>query len=293
MGAQQSRRSECREVEGKTGDLMKEVATGTLESIGHGVCRISGNDYKVPDYVIPFLNRRGVGDEVEFSYTEGEGGRRLTKISKPFKKTAEVPAKAQPAPQLHHVKVIKVNEIALKYNNLSPDPRISGLRTVSLTPASFGLFTDKGIKEGDEIDILIDAQGMVSLPPQSKDTHLRENLDRMNGPADGETVDPPGGELIKAPAKEPTTTPPEKATEAPQGKPIEETTIDKDRAYRWDLTIGGTINLQNYENLKVEVSGPACDREQMIAYLRETLDLFGKGNPAIREMIESYKRRVL
>lgn len=279
---------------------MKEVATGTLESIGQGVCRISGNDYKVPDYVIPFLNRRKAGEEVEYSFTEGDGGRRLTKIAKPFKKTAEIPAKPQPAPQLHHVRVIKVNEVALKYDNLSEDPRMKGIRTITLTPAMFGVFTEAGIQEGQEIDILIDAQGFVSLPPKgstpTKDAALQENLDRMNGPADGEIVDPPGGELIKAPPredKENTTTPPEKATVAPQGKPTEETPNDKDRAYRWDLTLGGTINLQNYENLKVELTGPACDREQMKAFIGETLDLFGTGNHATREMIESYKRRVL
>ena len=138
------------------------------------------------------------------------------------------------------------------------------------------------------IDFTVDKQGFVrsytfrgKVNPEGFTPAaqiLKDNLDRMNGPADGETVEPPGGELINAPA-------------ALQGKP--DTTPDKDRAYRWDLTIGGTVNLQNYENLKLEISGPACDRDQMIAYLGETLDLFGKGNPATREQIEGYKRRVL
>lgn len=284
---------------------MKETAFGTLDEKPKDLksCVIDGVPYTVPNYVMEFLSRRTEGEKVEFSFTEGEAGRRLTKIMRANRteKPAQVkePAKVPP-PQLHHVRVIKVNEIALKYFNLSKDPKIAGERVLVMTPAQFGTFTDAGIKDGDEIDILIDAQGFVSLPPKgstpTKDAALRENLDRMNGPADGEIVDPPGGELIKAPPrenKENTTTPPEKATVAPQGKPTEETPNDKDRAYRWDLTIGGTINLGNYENLKVEISGPACDLEQMKAFIGETLDLFGKGNPATRELIEGYKRRVL
>lgn len=283
----------------RTGDL-KTNQTGTLESHYGKSCMIDGISYAVPDYVMPYLEKRKDHEVVTFSYTEGTAGRRLTKImsANRTEKPTQVkePAKVPP-PQLHHVRVIKVNEIALKYFNLSKDPKIAGERTIMMTPAMFGIFTDAGIKEGDEIDILIYAQGYVSLPkkdtPPAKDVHLQENLDRMNGPADGETVEPLGGELIKAPPKEPDTTPPEKATEAIQGKPSEDMGVDKDREYYWDLVLGGTINLQNYENLKVELSGPACDREQMIAYLGETLDLFGKGNPATREMIESYKRRVL
>jgi hypothetical protein len=277
---------------------MKETAFGTLDEKPKDLksCVIDGVPYTVPNYVMEFLSRRTEGEKVEFSFTEGEAGRRLTKIMRANRteKPTQVkePAKVPP-PQLHHVRVIKVNEIALKYFNLSKDPKIAGERVLVMTPAQFGTFTDAGIKDGDEIDILIDAQGYVSLPPKgstpTKDAALQENLDRMNGPADGEIVDPPGGELIKAPG-----TSPEKATEAIQGKPIADPIEkDKDRAYRWDLTLGGTINLQNYENLKVELTGPACDREQMIACVKETLDLFGTGNHATREMIESYKRRVL
>lgn len=287
----------------RTGDL-KTNQTGTLESHYGKSCMIDGISYAVPDYVMPYLEKRKDHEVVTFSYTEGTAGRRLTKImgantGKPAQPAqSKEPAKVAPTPpQLHHVRVIKVNEIALKYFNLSKDPKIAGERVLVMTPARFGVFTEAGIKEGDEIDILIDAQGYVSLPKKdispAQDVHLQENLDRMNGPADGETVEPLGGELIKALPKEPDTTPLEKATEAWQGKPGEDMGVDKDREYYWDLVLGGTINLTNYENIKVELTGPACDREQMIAYLKDTLDLFGTGNPATREMIESYKRRVL
>ena len=277
--------------------MTADELTGTLQSRGQeegaNYAVIDNERFSVPDYVLPFLSRVKDGEEVKFLVMQDQKGKRLTKImrknsSKPQPAAVE-PAKIPP-PTLHHIKVIKVNEVAIKYNNLSPDPRISGIRIISLTPATFGMFTDAGIKEGDEIDILIDAQGMVTLPTTefktAKDIHLQENLDRMNGPADGETAEPPGGELIKAPA-----TAPETDTVALQGKPI--TTSDKDRAYRWDLTIGGTVNLQNYENLKLEISGPACDRDQMIAYLDETLLRFGRNNPAVKDMIDAWRKKVL
>jgi ribosomal protein S28E/S33 len=66
-----------------------------------------------------------------------------------------------------------------------------------------------------------------------------------------------------------------------------------DRRSLWDLTIGCTINLTNYENIKIEVDGPAEDREEMIAYLDDTLEQFGRNNPATKDLIDSYRARVL
>lgn len=59
------------------------------------------------------------------------------------------------------------------------------------------------------------------------------------------------------------------------------------------LKIGGTINLEHYENLRVEVTGPTSCRAELIEYLDETLALFGRSNPATADMIDSYRRRVL
>ncbi|MFA5693123.1 MAG: hypothetical protein WC907_05845, partial [Acholeplasmataceae bacterium] len=61
----------------------------------------------------------------------------------------------------------------------------------------------------------------------------------------------------------------------------------------WWLTIGGTINLTNYENVKIELEGPAEDREEMVTYLDDTLAQFGRCNPATSDLIDSYRARVL
>ena len=272
--------------------------TGVLESKDQGTCRIDGIDYKVPDYVIPFLERRKPGDKVEYSFTEGDAGRRLTKISKPFTKREEKPQAApQPAeapPKIWKIKVLKVNEIALKYETVTNDPALAGQRVVSLTPAEFGKFTNAGIKEGDTVDVVFDNQGfphlMGEITPASK--ILKENIDRINGPANGEIVDPPGGELVKAPPKEPEKKPQavvkENLTTARPLPPLPENDVGM-----CTLTIGGTINLQNYENLKVEISGPAGYRREMIEYLKDTLDLFGKKEPTTGGMIDAWRNRVL
>lgn len=59
------------------------------------------------------------------------------------------------------------------------------------------------------------------------------------------------------------------------------------------VTIAATVNLQNYENIKVEVEGSSADECTKI--LIDTLDGFAR-NPAYsttREMIQGYMRRVL
>ena len=59
------------------------------------------------------------------------------------------------------------------------------------------------------------------------------------------------------------------------------------------VTIAATVNLQNYENIKVEVEGNSAEESTKI--LIDTLDGFAK-NPAYkstRDMIQSYMARVL
>ena len=65
---------------------------------------------------------------------------------------------------------------------------------------------------------------------------------------------------------------------------------------RKNLTIGITINLEHYENLRVEVSGEVGNREEadeLVGFLDETLKRLGRGDPAIAERVDSYRRRVL
>jgi hypothetical protein len=62
------------------------------------------------------------------------------------------------------------------------------------------------------------------------------------------------------------------------------------------LTIGVTVNLEHYENLRLEVSGEVDspeDAEEISRFLDTILVRFGRSDPATAERIDSYRRRVL
>jgi hypothetical protein len=62
------------------------------------------------------------------------------------------------------------------------------------------------------------------------------------------------------------------------------------------LTIGITVNLEHYENLRLEVSGEvekSDDAIELVRFLYEMLGRLGQGDPATKERVESYRRRVL
>jgi hypothetical protein len=65
---------------------------------------------------------------------------------------------------------------------------------------------------------------------------------------------------------------------------------------RKTLVIGVTVNLEHYENLRLEVSGEAesvQDADDLIGYLDGVLGRLGREDPATAERIDSYRRRVL
>jgi len=62
------------------------------------------------------------------------------------------------------------------------------------------------------------------------------------------------------------------------------------------VTIGVTINLGNYESLRVEVSDTAEDESavrELVDFLGQTLDEFGMQDAVTRAAVERYKERVL
>jgi len=62
------------------------------------------------------------------------------------------------------------------------------------------------------------------------------------------------------------------------------------------LSIGITINLENYENLRLEVDGEVAtpeDAEALVAYLDDVLAGMGRSDPATARKIDSYRSRVL
>ena len=65
---------------------------------------------------------------------------------------------------------------------------------------------------------------------------------------------------------------------------------------RKEVTIGITINLENYENLRLEVSGEAESQEgvdDLITFLDGILARIGRGDQATAERVDAYRRRVL
>jgi len=65
---------------------------------------------------------------------------------------------------------------------------------------------------------------------------------------------------------------------------------------RKNLTIGVTVNLEHYENLRLEVSGEVdspADAEELAGFLDNILGRFGRGDPATTEHVDSYRKRVL
>jgi hypothetical protein len=63
-----------------------------------------------------------------------------------------------------------------------------------------------------------------------------------------------------------------------------------------DMTIGVTVNLQNYESLRIEVRDDVETGEDvraLAAFLDESLALFGRGDAATQKTVDHYRKRVL
>jgi hypothetical protein len=63
-----------------------------------------------------------------------------------------------------------------------------------------------------------------------------------------------------------------------------------------NLTVGVTVNLQNYESLRLDVQDEVESEEDvlsLVAFLDETLALFGRGNRETEDLVAHYRRRVL
>jgi hypothetical protein len=61
------------------------------------------------------------------------------------------------------------------------------------------------------------------------------------------------------------------------------------------LTLGITVNLDNYENLRLEVSGEVGSQEEadeLAGFLDATLARLGRGDEATAERVDAYRRRV-
>ncbi|MEA2035309.1 MAG: hypothetical protein U9N40_07480 [Euryarchaeota archaeon] len=62
------------------------------------------------------------------------------------------------------------------------------------------------------------------------------------------------------------------------------------------LSIGITINLENYENLRLEIEGEVAtenDADELVSYLDGILSRLGRNDPGTADRVDSYRRRVL
>jgi len=62
------------------------------------------------------------------------------------------------------------------------------------------------------------------------------------------------------------------------------------------LTIGVTVNLEHYENLRIDVEGDVNDdrdAEELVRFLDRTLARLGRADPATANRVDSYRERVL
>lgn len=62
------------------------------------------------------------------------------------------------------------------------------------------------------------------------------------------------------------------------------------------LSIGITINLENYENLRLEIEGEVAtenDADELVSYLDSVLSRLGRNDPGTADRVDSYRRRVL
>ena len=64
---------------------------------------------------------------------------------------------------------------------------------------------------------------------------------------------------------------------------------------RKNLTVGVTVNLEHYENLRLEVSGEVESEEDakgLVDYLDGILATLGRGDPETAKRVDSYRERV-
>jgi len=311
--------------------MISEELTGILQSRGQeegqSYVVIDGVSLNVPDYVLDWMAKMKIplqnGETVLYKKQQDrEGGAwRLTKIRRPSK----VGGKSTPGPSNPSLVDQKSGILISHYATGCTVRMENGDRTYALQSRL------PEIELPQRMDFTVDKQGFVrnytfrgkaspeGFTPAAQ--ILKDNLDRLNGPADGETVEPPGGELVKAPA-----TPPVAATVAPQGKPIvdpvenitdslgkvspsDDTTAPQKDTEKPDtarptpsplpapenarLSIVHTVNLGNYESLKVGIEGQAEDREELELFIDDTIARFGRNHPATMDAIDTYRRRVL
>ena len=265
-----------------TADVIE--GTGTLQSKGAGQAVIQGEMYVVADFVQKFLDRVKVGSEVDYQFELSNDGtkRRLVRIQQ--HKTTDKKPEVKTGAEIKQIEDTRRRITLTGYStaliSFQFEDGQKNKSSVALSTEQYDQLEEWGIRSKLPLpgcEISWNTAGMmkgvwipgINAPdplPRSGKEILKENLDQVR----------------EAPPKEP----------APVTTTRDTSTSPRMWSGETNLTIGVTINLDNYENLRVSVSGSAADRSQLIEYLNETLDCFGK-TEATRGMIDAYRKRVI
>jgi hypothetical protein len=265
----------------ETTGILQELVKNSAEIVVGAV--VDGISYEVPENVSKFISRRYVNSTVTFDYQVSTDGKKR-------KITFLHAAKAEGFKTGNEVK--------------KEEKRISGdLKAIHPTSHKIDLSRGSGIISvhapavwhdiesiplGSTIECFYGDAGTVNLvtvlSPARPDAkkELAQNLPEKapmaqnNGSAQKPAEKP---EEETGPAKEPETC-----------------TSSSHPVFLWTdiatIDLECTVNLDNYENIKVRVSGSNSDRDKLIALLNDTLGQFGK-DAITREKIAAYQRRVL
>lgn len=247
--------------------MTDDELTGTLQARGNNTVTIDGQEFNVPDYVVDWMKnmQRPLQDGETVLYKKSqskEGGAwYLTKIRRPPKSNTNA------GPQVDQKSGVLISH----FNTGCTVRMANGDKNYALTKPF-----PKDVELPQKMEFSIDKQGFILGYKfwGKADLALQENLDRAKfTPATEVKKEEP-----KPPQAEPKTSAPSTSQPAPEFA---------------TLTIVHTVNLGNYESLKIGIEGPAGERVKLEQFLDDTLSRYGRAHPPTTEAIDTYRRRVM
>jgi len=260
-------------------EKLEKDATGTWATI-------SGNRYKVLEYVEPFAARRRAGDEVGIVYQFDMDGttRILTKVLAVKKEVTKSSATGR------LVEGIVVDRAG---NNLKV--LVNGKETVYAMGPFLGQIKNT-IFRGQHVKLDVNKDSFITTISllgeilsedkvlQKPPVHTAAEIKREQAAQTPPPQAPPAPPAVeKQETRDISTSPSPPASTRPGGVPPPGARISIDCA----------INLGGYESIKVGIQGDASDLPALKAYLIDTLRSMGERDVMAKASIEKYITRVL
>lgn len=294
-------------------DDLYNVTLEAIEKRGADLwVKISGVEYHVLGYVEPYVSRRKIGESVDISYGVSSNGahKALTKIvqhkgdGKPESAPAGSKAAGKPTAKDITVTLRKIDHPYLIVNKDGEEKITLYCLSRSMHDMIAG---DSDLHIPQRVTVTVDAQSFVvgyklgeavpedGLPAIKTADRVKESPKKPEPPAVKENVapEPPATVKESLPVQEP----PMKEEPIPAK---EDNTCTSPHTFNGKLVlkIGGTCNLEQFENLKIDLEGTVDpnapgEREALIRYWDDTLALFGKNHPVTKDKIDSFRKRVI